>query len=262
MIFYFTGTGNSLYAAHSIGEAQGERLISISAELDRKQPEYSYEWKDDELLGFVFPIYAWGPPAMVLEFISKIRVEGNPYVFSLSTCGDEEGNSPAFLQKALNQKGLTLNSSFSLRMPNNYIVGFDVDPKDLEKKKLKEAEARLQEINGIIKRREDAHQNLPGSFPRLKSSVANSLFNRFALDPKRFYADDSCISCGLCEKVCPVHTITVSKKPAWGKSCTQCLACIHRCPVGAIQMGKGTTAKGRYLHSDLERLEKEHGINI
>jgi NAD-dependent dihydropyrimidine dehydrogenase PreA subunit len=260
VIFYFTGTGNSLYAASAIGDAQGEQLISIPAEMDRKQAVYSYEQKDSAVLGFVFPVYAWGPPAMVLEFIKKLRVTGKPYVFSLCTCGDEEGQATRLLRKSLEGSGMVLNSSFTLKMPNNYVVGFDVDPKELEERKLKEAEGTLREINGIISRRESVHRNIPGSFPGLKTRVVNPLFNRFAMDTKKFYADDKCISCGLCEKVCPVHTIKVETKPVWGKECTQCLACIHRCPVNAIQMGKGTEKKGRYLHPDLQRLENSSAV--
>lgn len=260
MIFYFTGTGNSLYAANAIGEEQGEQLISISGEMDRKQEIYSYEQKDGELLGFVFPVYAWGPPAMVLDFASKLRIKEKPYVFSLCTCGDEEGQSTRLLGKALGASGIVLNSSFALRMPNNYVVGFDVDPKELVERKLKEAEETLREINGIISRRESAHRNIAGSFPGLKTRVVNPLFNRFAMDTKKFYADDKCTSCGLCEKICPVHTIKVEKKPVWGKECTQCLACINRCPVKAIQMGKGTEKKGRYVHPDLQRLENRSAV--
>lgn len=253
MIFYFSGTGNSLYAANAIGEAQGERLISIPAELDRKQTVHSYELKDDELLGFVFPVYAWGPPGIVLDFISKLRIKGRPFTFSLCTCGDEEGRTTGVLRKALAAVGITLNSSFALQMPNNYIVGFDVDPKELEEKKLREAERKLAEINQYIGRREHIDRNLPGSFPGIKTRAVNPLFNRFALNTKKFYANDNCTSCGLCEKICPVHSIKVSEKPVWGNACTQCLGCIHRCPAGAIQMGKGTEGKGRYHHPDLDR---------
>ncbi|MEL7656540.1 MAG: hypothetical protein AAGU75_11605 [Bacillota bacterium] len=40
MIFYFTGTGNSLYAAKSISEEQGDRLISIAKEMEQKTDAY------------------------------------------------------------------------------------------------------------------------------------------------------------------------------------------------------------------------------
>ena len=37
MIFYFTGTGNSLWAAKALSEALGETLISIADELNNKE---------------------------------------------------------------------------------------------------------------------------------------------------------------------------------------------------------------------------------
>ena len=258
MIFYFTGTGNSLYAADFIAKAQGDRVISIAKEMDQDKALYQYEFGENELLGFAFPVYAWAPPKMVLDFIKKLEIKGNPYVFSLCTCGDTEGNTTAVLKKALAKKDIPLNGAFTLHMPNNYIVGFDVDPEKVEKEKLKKAEQLLAEINKTIDlRQKHVMFTIPGKHPALKTGVVNTLFNRFALSTKRFYADDNCTGCGICEEICPVHTIKVDSKPEWGKACTQCLGCIHRCPVHAIQYGKGTAKKGRYHHPDLDRLEKQ-----
>ncbi|MEI6578536.1 MAG: EFR1 family ferrodoxin, partial [Eubacteriales bacterium] len=92
---------------------------------------------------------------------------------------------------------------------------------------------------------------LPGKLPALKSAIISPLFNRFATNTKYFYATDACNKCKICEKYCPIHTIKVAEKPAWGKECTQCLSCINRCPVQAIQYGKGTVKRGRYTHPDL-----------
>jgi flavodoxin len=128
MIFYFTGTGNSLYAANHIAEAQGERLVSIAKLMSRKEDAYHFEMGEKELLGFAFPVFAWGPPKMVLDFIGKLDVAGKPYVFSLSTCGNTEGSTPKIMRKALAARALTLDSTFSLQMPSNYVVGADVDP--------------------------------------------------------------------------------------------------------------------------------------
>lgn len=259
MIFYFTGTGNSLYAANHIAEAQGERLISIARLMSRKEDVYHFEMGENELLGFVFPVFAWGPPKMVLDFIDKLEVTGKPYVFSLSTCGNDEGTTSKIMRKALDARGLNLDSAFSLQMPNNYVIGFDVDSKELEGEKLKAAELMLSEINNVIgKRQTNVSLTIPGRFPALKSALVNALFNRFALSTKQFSVDDKCTGCGICEKICPVQTIRLDDgRPVWGKECTQCLACINRCPVHAIQYGKGTARKGRYHHPDLNRLEKK-----
>lgn len=248
MIFYFSGTGNSKRAAKAIAAAQSEQLLPIPAELDRPEQELRYELKDGELLGLVYPVHAWGPPRLVLDFIERLAVSAQPYIFSLGTCGDEEGHSARIIKRALARKGLHLDSSFCLVMPNNYIIGFDVDPGDEAEAKLKAADEKLVKINRILAGRQSGiYELLPGSAPGLKSTLINPLFNRFALRTGSFRADDNCNGCGLCERICPVHTIKVEHKPSWGKACTQCLACIHHCPVKAIQYGKGTAGKGRYV---------------
>ena len=74
------------------------------------------------------------------------------------------------------------------------------------------------------------------------------------MSPKPFHATDACIACKKCEKVCPVHNITVTDKPQWGNNCTQCLGCYHICPVHAIEYGKMTCRKGQYRGNSLKDL--------
>ena len=54
MIFYFTGTGNSLYAAQKLADG-GEEIVSIVEALRSKT--FHYTLKEGEKLGFVFPVY-------------------------------------------------------------------------------------------------------------------------------------------------------------------------------------------------------------
>lgn len=254
MIFYFTGTGNSLFFAKNLAEKLGENLVSIPEVMKRGIPENGYLFPENETLGFIFPVYAWGPPKMVLDFISGLTVKGSaPYVFSLCTCGDEEGRTTDVLRKALHGRGLSLDSAFSVQMPNNYIIGYDVDSPDLVNAKFKNAEEKVVSIFEILSARQKQVFHLrPGKLPALKTAVVNPLFNRFAMSTGKFYATDACIRCGLCERICPVSSITVKEKPIWGKSCTQCLGCLNRCPVKAIQYGPGTLTKGRYIHPVLK----------
>ncbi len=95
-----------------------------------------------------------------------------------------------------------------------------------------------------------------GGVATLKTVLIGSLFNRFAISTKSFFADEKCTGCGICEKVCSCGSIVVVEgKPKWGGSCTQCLACLHYCPAKAIQYGETTENKGRYVNPNVELKE-------
>lgn len=253
MIFWFSGTGNSLFAAQTIAKAQNERLVSIAEELDKKDNSFTYEFAENELIGFAWPVYAWAPPALVKRFIGKMKITGKPFAFSVSTCGAEEGHATAVIEKELEAKGVKLSCAISLAMPSNYIIGSDVYPKEAEDKMLLKAGEKLKEFNAALSKRQEGYfELLPGKMPALLTTLVNPLFNRFAIKTGSFYATDACNGCGLCERICPLHTIKVTEKPAWGKACTQCLACINRCPCRAIEFGKSTLSRGRYVHPCLK----------
>ena len=64
---------------------------------------------------------------------------------------------------------------------------------------------------------------------------------------KSFFVDENCISCGLCEKICPVQNIRLKNdKPTWTHNCEMCFRCLNYCPKDAIQFGKSTIEKKRY----------------
>ena len=84
MIFYFSGTGNSAWVARQLAEGQNEELLSIAMEIDRNK---AYKLKEGEKVGFVFPVYAWGPPKIVLRFIHQLKLD-KPGSFSLSVLAE------------------------------------------------------------------------------------------------------------------------------------------------------------------------------
>lgn len=249
MIFYFSGTGNSFYVAKSIAAHNSEELVSIAATVNAGDRKYEYSLKDNEVIGFVYPVYAWGPPKIVLEFIEGLELNnyGNHFTFSVATCGGNIGNTMKVMENSLKKKGISLNSGFSVVMPNNYILMGDVDSKELEKEKLSSADAVLKIINDTIEKKTKGVFELEkGSVPWLLTGLINPMFNKNAINTAKFYADENCNGCGICEKVCNCNSIKLKEKPHWGKDCTQCLACIHYCPSKAIQYGKSTEKKGRY----------------
>lgn len=140
MVFYFSGTGNSLWVARSVADAFSEQLIPMSEYLlkdTKKQPFFSLS--EGERVGFVFPVHSWGVPLLVKDFIRRVRLDSHesPLIYAIFTCGDECGYTGRMFQRLLAERGWKSRHVYSLQMPNSYIVfpGFDVDDKALEEKK-------------------------------------------------------------------------------------------------------------------------------
>ena len=240
MIYYFSGTGNSQWAAQELARLTGDEAVNL-AQRNPDGPD-SLWFGPQSCVGLVFPIYAWAPPKMVMEFARSIHMEPNAFCYALCTCGDEAGRGMERLRRVF-----PWNSAYSLQMPNNYLPLYDVDSPELAREKVAKAQLRLKEIAGQINRRQPVEDVFQGSWPRLKTAVAAPLFQAFAMSDKPFFAEDSCTGCGLCANVCPAGNIRLAEgKPHWRGHCMQCQACIHRCPVRAIQYGRGTREKGRY----------------
>ncbi|RHJ92511.1 EFR1 family ferrodoxin [Parabacteroides bouchesdurhonensis] len=255
MIFYFTGTGNSLWVAKALRDIFGGALISMKEEWDKGSMNHQYSLEKGEKVFLVFPIHAWGLPVSVhwfIHFLTLDNYDGNP-IYAVCTCGDDCGLADKVLRKYLNIRGLSLTKAYSVQMPNNYILlpGFDVDSEEVQQRKLENAPKRISAIVDDINGNRKASLYHRGWAAFLKTRVLNRLFFKF-MRRNDFYATDACISCGQCEKMCPHDAISVKKgeKPVWEYVCIQCLACIHRCPVRAIEYGKVTLNKGRYHHPD------------
>lgn len=235
MIFYFSGTGNSRWAARQIAAFTGDEAWDIFT------PGNIPDLKSESQIGLVFPVYAWGAPAPLVSFARTLG-STDAFTFGVCTCGAEAGLSMRKLSEIY-----PLDSSYSLVMPNNYIIGADIDDPQTARQKIDAAHREIQRLSQEITQRKKVYRMEEGTHAGLKSSMVNFGFNHFARSTKAFYATDTCNGCGLCAKNCPAATITLeSGKPAWGKQCYQCLRCINECPQRAIQYGKSTVNRGRY----------------
>lgn len=249
MIFYFSGTGNSEFAAKKLAGRTGEQLIRMSAVQVEQQDKYCVN--EGERIGFVFPVYWYGIPKFVEEFVKRITFKNeSDYVYLVLTYGSAAGAAPQEFKKMLGVKGMNLHAVFGVSAVDNYIVAYD-----MPKKEQQEAiwEAMEHELEFIC----DAVENC-------QTEIKVQRGNKSWLTPvmqfgyhhvnhtKKFWVDEHCVDCGLCEQKCPSGIIRMQQgKPVWNEenkefSCSFCLGCIHGCPKGAIQYGKGTEKRSRY----------------
>ena len=244
MILYFSGTGNSRYCARLLGEALQDECVDafhyirdgIAGEFASRKP-----WV------FVCPTYCWRIPRVFADFIRSAHFSGSRDAYFVMTCGGEVGNAPAANRTLCAEKALTCRGTFSIVMPDNYIVLFPAPTQEETQKLLAAAPAAVRACADRILAGQNAPEHTAGFADKLKSGMVNTLFYRFNMQPKRFTVSDACVSCGKCEKVCPLGNIHMQDgRPVWGNHCTHCMACLSGCPAEAIEYGKSTRGKARY----------------
>ncbi len=235
MIYYFSGTGNSKWAAQKLAQFTGDAAVDIISL--QAVPELD----NAERVGLVFPIYAWGAAEPMLNF-AKSLPNTNAFTYGVCTCGANAGHAMKNLSKVF-----YLHSAYSLAMPNNYVVGSNLDSDEEAAAKLRDAEEFLRLIGKEIQEGKAVYKVEEGPMASLLSNFGSRGFNAFARTTKPFYTDEKCNGCGLCARECPAKTISMKNgKPSWSSKCFQCMRCINRCPQSSIQYGKGTVQRGRY----------------
>lgn len=241
MIFYFTGTGNSLFVAKKLVE-DNEQFINIADCLNDNT--FTFNISEEEKVGFVFPVYFYTVPTIIRDFISKLTLTGDVlYVYGVITCGGGISQAGAVLKKLLSEKNITLNYVTSMLMPDNSMLFYQIPGTDRAGDRLNNADKACKELKLTLEAREI---NNPGNVTVISDLIG--LGYKACMNTSKFYADDRCISCGLCARDCPEKAIElVSGKPSWVKDkCTKCSRCINSCPVASIQYGKSTINRNRY----------------
>jgi ferredoxin len=251
-IYWFSGTGNSLYVAKMLAAEIGDtELIHITG----NAPIPEAVGGNGNKIGFVFPSYYGDLPRLVRAFIEKLNILQKTDLFTVITMGGFGQGSIAAMEKLLLTKGLTLRYGVGVRMPANYIMKYDPatfgsksDARVI--KKLNKADKQIHKIaNGIIT---DSH--------KIKKSpiTSKTLYTDIESLDKDFAVTEKCTACGLCEKVCPVNNIKfVNDRPVWQSHCEHCVACISWCPVAAIEYGEATKTRTRYRNPKVKVTEIE-----
>jgi len=234
-LYYFTGTGNSLYIARELAKrlaVDGESVTVISiASLDLSSPMVS----EADRIGIIFPVYFVDIPDPVARFIRALEVPRSTRIFIADNFGEYDWGVLRRVRKLLGEKGLKLFASFRFYMPDNSIT-FPSGPEKTEAF-LRDCLPLMDEVAGHVLR--DAPHFDDGSMafapiiaPMMRSICYGILgFRDMRLNAAR------CTGCGVCSQVCPEKIIKMNDgKPEWTdrKRCAACFACIHACPAKAV----------------------------
>lgn len=244
MVLYFSGTGNSAYVAKKIATQIQDEAVDLFCKIrthDCSEIHSERPWV------FVVPVYAWQMPQIVSDWISKTTFTGSKDGYFVITCGQSIGGAGEYARRLWEPKGLIYKGCSKVVMPENYLLMFPVPDEAGARQIIAQANPVIDYIAAEIGKAEilDEKVSLGG---KLSSGLVNTFFYKCFVSAKKFYSLDTCTSCGYCETVCPLNNIRlVDGRPLWGEACTHCCACICKCPQEAIEYGKASVGKPRYI---------------
>lgn len=239
LVFYFSGTGNSL----SVAKALSDTPVNIAT---AKAGTY----KADSI-GFVFPVYCSNMPEIVSEFVKNSTFEA-PYIWAVPTYGGSAGHSAYVLHRLLKKSG-GLSYAAGIILPDSVIMY--KTPAPLKEKYLSSQNAKIEKIKAEI---EIKTIRKPCYIPFAKlAEKASWWFLKDVLKIKHKKAGDNCNMCKTCIMLCPEHNIKdEGGRAVFGDKCQNCFGCIQYCPKNAITFGKlKREEESKYTHPSINAAE-------
>ena len=238
VIFCYSGTGNCLDMAKNIAKSLGDTDIIMM----RRYPAVT-DVREAKRVGFIFPCYGGGLPGHVERYLHDIKVSPDAYTFGIQQCAAYAGDGLYKLDqlipldywtKVTHQDTAIWLFPHTLTLP---MMG------------AAESQARSEHFAEKIAKEVKAGVKKKGKVPRAAINSAEHavwpmLARKKGLTLK---ANDDCVMCGQCAKLCPVGNIRYQGKAVvFGDKCISCCGCVEYCPQKAINFGKITEKRERY----------------
>lgn len=238
IIFCYSGAGHCLDMAKSIAKILGDTDIVMM----RSFPAVT-DARDARRVGFVFSCMAGGLPGDVEEYVKAIRIAPGAYRFAVEQYAGYLGCGLRKIDEIVHLdywNGISNHSTAIWLMPHT--VTFPPTRPEIAQKRI---DQKAAEIGAAVLAGKRSGKRPPKE--AVFEQMSKVLGKTHARRVKKFAANDDCVGCGTCVKVCPRGNIQlVGKKPGFGSDCIGCLSCVQFCPQQAINIGRITEKRERY----------------
>ena len=141
-IFYFSGTGNSLWLAKQIKAELGGEIRYI--------PQWNGDISAYDRLIIVCPVYSFGLPVPVFDFMKEVRTDAPLWI--VLNYGGAAGSAAKFAYNHAKSYGLNIKRVYTMKMPENFTTVFSTPLiKPYNKGLLKKAPVAIGKIISSIK---------------------------------------------------------------------------------------------------------------
>ncbi len=205
-VYCFSGTGRTMKLAEYMAKQLDAQIVPIAYNMDLSE--------NNDVSLVIFPVYCQNIPNIVAEFLKSLKTEKLAVIaaygkFSYGNVIHEAAklSSAQFIGGAYAPIGHTF-------LDEN--VDFDF--------------TRLLPLVQRIKSPKEA--SVPKSKKNLFASFLPEWRSRIGV---KITKNEKCISCGLCERACPMNAMKGGKP---NSKCIRCLKCVSVCPKGALEYSK------------------------
>lgn len=249
VLYFMSGTGNSYRVASWLNE----KLITNDTDsavrtIDRDNEAEKLTGGVESLIGIIMPTHGFTAPWHVIRFALSMPSANGAHALVVPTRGGlkigpvflpgMQGTAGYLIALILILKGYCIRGIIGVDMPSNWTAlhsGLNLVNSNaiINRAKIK--------VEKFIQKILSEGQCFGGLFELvlgillLPISVGYLLIGRYGLAMSLF-ASNSCSSCGLCSRSCPVGAIKMLRgKPSWNYKCESCMRCMNFCPSRSIE---------------------------
>ena len=262
LLYVLSGTGNTYRVACWIRDYFEKKGIKTRLKfIENADLQGDFQNSDKQLTTVLFPTHGFMPPWSMIKFLLRMPRQKKVPVMSVATRGavwvgpvkipGAAGFSNFFAAMILLFKGYDIRGFFSLDMAANMNNLHPSLSPDTVNRISEKAKTRIDFFMSPIVSGKRVLFTLNNLYEGIWASFLFWLIPIFPIlyliygktsMAKIMFANNRCVSCGMCSKICPNHAIEMKnflgiKRPFWTYHCENCMRCMGYCKKKAVEAG-------------------------